>query len=692
MKEITFLGFLISEQDVSPEPKNTLSIQNFLVPKNARAIKSFMGMVNYYSHHIPNLSDWAKPLHNLLKKDTKFVWLPECDTSFQHLKNCLMSPPILRFPDFDQTFYITTDGSKLAVSAILQQKYSNELLPIAYASRTLNDAETRYPTAEIEVLAIVWGIRHFRTYVGHTYFEVFSDCKALKWLLQLKSNNSRLLRWKFELEGYDFKINNVKGKENVVADCLSRYTIDPQERVIDVITRSKANDSIGNATYVTPSDNMKTISSNKDSKVTTDYLPTCIVSHDTNLIQDFPSKLHILHFDEKDRIKEKGIDEETLRPGTVHHKPISNEFIVISSGSRIDSREAKELIQELTKVLVRSQVNNVHMVREDFRGSLSEYTMVTECLKENFSQNKVKRLLLDLKPILVTDENDRLQLLKDFHDAPLAGHQGIKRMAHKLSLKYKWPNIRKDIRLYVQNCQVCQRTKPKGIHKHPMQVTTESKTQFSKIHMDCVGPLVESTLGFKYIFTFQDELPRYFGEIPITEHTALTVAKSFTENVILKFGIPEVIMSDLGSEFVNEVLTKVSKMLGIRHHKTTAYHPQSNGILERSHSILKSIIRADVQSTLKDWHEYMPYAVFVINSSVNRSTGYTPHELVFAYKLSLPSNLKKKPDPVYNYEDYYTELKYKLQTAHHLARQNSLSAKMIKKSITIVTHEAVITL
>lgn len=129
----------------------------------------------------------------------KFERTSECVTSFQHLKHCLVAPPILRFPDFEQQFFITTDGTKHDILAILQQEGTDNLLPIAYASNTLIDAETRYTTAEIEVLAIVWDIRHFKTYIGYRYFEVFSDCKALKWLLQLKSNNSRLLRWKFEL-------------------------------------------------------------------------------------------------------------------------------------------------------------------------------------------------------------------------------------------------------------------------------------------------------------------------------------------------------------------------------------------------------------------------------------------------------------------------------------------------------------
>lgn len=201
-----------------------------------------------------------------------------------------------------------------------------------------------------------------------------------------------------------------------------------------------------------------------------------------------------------------------------------------------------------------------------------------------------------------------------------------------------------------------------------------------RLSIDVVGPLPESEEGLKYILTYQDDLSRYFGATPMIDHTADSVAKSLVENTILRFGIPETILSDQGSEFLNELFSKIMKLLGIKHYTTSGYHPETNGSIERQHSILKSIIRSNtMDNNVNDWPRYLPYAVFVINSQVNSSTGYTPHELIYGYKLDLPSNLKKSPDPLYTYDNYLHELKYKLQLMHSRAREQLLMSKETNK-------------
>ncbi len=679
MTEIPFLGYIISEQGVQPDSKKTDAIQKFPIPKNAKAIKSFMGMVNYYSRHIPQLAEHAKPLHNLLKKEVKFTWSEECQKEFEYFKRCLMSPPILQFPDFNETFYLMTDASAVALSAILLQKKNEEFLPIAYASRTLSGPETRYPAAQTEVAAIVWGISHFKTYLGYRFFEIFSDCQALKWLLQVKSPNSRLLRWKLELQGYDFKINHIKGKDNVVADCLSRYIQHDTIHDIHVVTRAKAKEiQMGNE-YKTSDRIMDDIQEDKEEIIEVNKLPVVMETSDNKLISDFPTKFYIVNSGNNKVLATKGIKAVTAEIGTIIHKEDNNEFILLTEGRFLDPRKLSELLLDFKRILLDKKVTKLSFDRNLFEGTLREYNMIKEGIEANFQLSGINFLFLKDKIVLLTDDKDKQQILTDFHDSPLGGHQGIHRMANKIGQQYKWLGMRKDVQDYVRKCKICQTAKTGGLHKQPMQITSNSRTQFSKIHVDSVGPLFESREGYKYIFTFEDELTRYFGAVPLIDHTADSVARALVEHVILRFGQPEIILSDSGVEFINALFAKITKLLSVRHHRTSPYHAQSNGLLERNHATLKAIIRSQTNNVVANWPEFVPFAVFVINSSINRSTNYTPHELVFGYKLALPTNLTKTPEPIYNYDDFYSELKFKLQTAHHRAREELLKSKLTNK-------------
>lgn len=136
-----------------------------------------------------------------------------------------MNAPILQFPDFSKPFILTTDASNYALGAVLSQGAVGNDKPIAYASRTLNDAETRYSTTEKELLAIVWAVKYFRPYLYGRKFTIFTDHRPLAWLNSLKEPGSKLTRWKLRLSEFDFDIIYKKGKQNCNADALSRIKL-----------------------------------------------------------------------------------------------------------------------------------------------------------------------------------------------------------------------------------------------------------------------------------------------------------------------------------------------------------------------------------------------------------------------------------------------------------------------------------
>lgn len=220
-REVSYLGHIITGKGVSPNPDKIKAISEFPVPKNAKDMKTFLGLTGYYRRFIENFSKITKPLTSLLKKDIPFIWSNEQKLAFNCLKEKLITAPLLQYSDFSQPFVITTDASNFAVSAILSQGSIGKDKPIAYASRTLNKAEGNYSTTEKKLLAILFGVNTFRPYIYGYKFKIVTDHRPLVWLFNAKDPGGRLLRWRLKLEEYDYEIVYKPGRANANADALS---------------------------------------------------------------------------------------------------------------------------------------------------------------------------------------------------------------------------------------------------------------------------------------------------------------------------------------------------------------------------------------------------------------------------------------------------------------------------------------
>ena len=223
--ETKYLGFLVSEEGIKVCPSRSEAITNYPQPTSQKEVRSFIGLASYYRKFIEGFSDIAGPLIALLSKSVKFIWTEECTLSFEKLIASLISPKILVYPDFTKKFCLTTDASKIGLGAVLSQPDGDEENVIAYASRTLKDAERNYTTTELELLAIVWAVERFKPYLFGTVFELITDHKPLTYLHSSTSTSSRLARWKLKLSDYSFDIHYKPGKENINADILSRTEI-----------------------------------------------------------------------------------------------------------------------------------------------------------------------------------------------------------------------------------------------------------------------------------------------------------------------------------------------------------------------------------------------------------------------------------------------------------------------------------
>ena len=228
-KSLDFLGHVVGQGILQPQSDKVESIMEADIPKTKKQLRSFLGLAGYYRRFIPNFAAVAVPLTDLTKakEPTNIKWGESQKIAFSTLKTKLSSSPILQLPDCSRPFVLRTDASNTGVGAVLLQEneQTGELFPVAYASRKLLPRERAYATIEKEGLAIVWGIQKFQRYLYGREFVLQTDHQSLGYLNKAKLANARVMRWALALQPYRFRIDSIKGSENVGADFLSRSEV-----------------------------------------------------------------------------------------------------------------------------------------------------------------------------------------------------------------------------------------------------------------------------------------------------------------------------------------------------------------------------------------------------------------------------------------------------------------------------------
>ncbi|KAG7593905.1 hypothetical protein ISN45_Aa01g026930 [Arabidopsis thaliana x Arabidopsis arenosa] len=217
-RSIGFLGHIISDQGVSVDPEKIRSIKEWPRPKNATEIRSFLGLAGYYRRFVKGFASMAQPMTRLTGKDTKFQWSEECEKSFSELKSMLTSAPVLTLPEADEPYMVYTDASIMGLGCVLMQRGR----VIAYASRQLRKHEGNYPTHDLEMAAVVFALKIWRSYLYGAKVQIFTDHKSLKYIFTQPDLNLRQRRWMELVADYDLDIAYHPGKANQVADALSR--------------------------------------------------------------------------------------------------------------------------------------------------------------------------------------------------------------------------------------------------------------------------------------------------------------------------------------------------------------------------------------------------------------------------------------------------------------------------------------
>lgn len=312
-----------------------------------------------------------------------------------------------------------------------------------------------------------------------------------------------------------------------------------------------------------------------------------------------------------------------------------------------------------------------------------EYEVHYKAGKQNCNADALSRdpnLCALITPEELT-ETRKQAIIKEMHLCPIGGHQGINRTLERVKLYVQWPLMKQEIENYIRSCDTCQRNKnTRPLTRQELEITDTQSEPWIKIALDLVGPLPLTEDGNRYLLTCQDNLTKYLIAVPLENQEASTVAEAFVTKICLTHGIPQIILTDQGTNFMSKVFKHICKLFKIQKITTSAYHPESNGSLERSHKTLVEYLRCFCNEKQTQWEKWVPYATFVYNTSPHSITKFTPFELMYGRLANLPGELQKGAmTPLYNYEDLIANTKHKLKASHEIAKQNLIKAKIEQK-------------
>ena len=276
----------------------------------------------------------------------------------------------------------------------------------------------------------------------------------------------------------------------------------------------------------------------------------------------------------------------------------------------------------------------------------------------------------------------RRKVMELAHDSMLGGHMGIKKTEDRILSNFFWPGMHQDVASYCRSCDICQRTVAKGgATRVPLGKMPLIDMPFKRVAIDLIGPITPaSDKGHRYILTLVDYATRYPEAVPLKNIDTETVAEALLD-LYSRIGVPEEVLSDLGTQFVSECMQEVSRLLSIRRLTTTPYHPICNGLTEKFNGTLKKMLRRLCADQPRQWYRFINPLLFAYREVPQESTGFAPFELMYGRTVRGPMKILKELWTNENEEsEVKTSYQYVFELRERLEKTMRLAQEELRKS------------
>ena len=581
-----YLGHLVEGATRKPQQRKLLKYKSIKPPECVKDVRSIMGMLNYYRVYIPHMADLARPLTKALAKSRQqFKWSRKQQHALRKMIK-ILEKAVLELAPTGNIFRLETDASNIGMGAVLydKEKYDANpkgVLPILFMSKTFSGSQVNWSVNDRELYAVLWALEHSQTILSGKEVHVYTDHKNLQSIIK-SDTTPKVTRWLIRMANFNPVIHYIKGKENVVADFLSRHLVD------DVSPDHMLFSGVGAA-----------------------IKRTCpLPEHEKIAVRE--------------KKRQKRLKVEQYQPLDVADPSYHSELDFPTQWRSILKKPPEDTDIE--------EVPRLHFVQDYDFPTMEELKIAQAKEPPGWTRGYFtdKNGYIGYMKGFWVPPSLRRQVLDAVHLNSCYLHPGQQKMKALLRRMYDWKGFYKDISDYVHSCLTCQRNRPLFHRQEAMEHKHPLKGPHEHVYMDIWGPVTFNGTKFQ-LLTIMDYFTKWAEAAVLPDTTSESIAKAFFTEWICRHGSPAALTTDNGSNFTAAALSRVCQILGITQLRSTTYHPKGNAPVEQFHRTLKKVFRylRICAPSCTDIKELVAYALLLYRMMPHDATKQSPAYLTY---------------------------------------------------------------